>query len=94
MPSRTEAFPYAILEAGMAGLAIIATSVGGIPEVIKDMQNGILVHPCNPKEIAEAILYLLNHPDKQKEFGSEIKKLFQTFFSLEKMISETNHLYQ
>ena len=62
-------FPYAILEAGMAGLAIIATSVGGIPEVIKDMQNGILVHPCNPKEIAEAILYLLNHPDKQKNLG-------------------------
>ncbi|MEK7200853.1 MAG: glycosyltransferase family 4 protein [Patescibacteria group bacterium] len=94
MPSRTEAFPYAILEAGMAGLAIIATSVGGIPEVIKDMQNGILVHPCNPKEIAEAILYLLNHPDKQKEFGSEIKKTISNFFSLEKMISETNHLYQ
>lgn len=94
MPSRTEAFPYAILEAGMAGLPIIATSVGGIPEVIKDMQNGILIHPCNPKEIAEAILYFLDHQDKQKEFGSEIKKTITNFFSLEKMSIETLKIYE
>jgi glycosyltransferase involved in cell wall biosynthesis len=93
LPSRTEAFPYAILEAGMVGLPIIATSVGGIPEVIKDMQNGILIHPQNPKEIAEAILYMLDHQDKQKEFGSEIKKTVMNFFSLNKMVSETLKIY-
>lgn len=93
LPSRTEAFPYAILEAGMAGLSIIATSVGGVPEVIHDMQNGILVHPRNPKEIAEAILYLLDHSEKQKEFGKEIKKTISNFFSLDKMLSETMTLY-
>jgi glycosyltransferase involved in cell wall biosynthesis len=94
IPSRTEAFPYVILEAGMAGLPIIATSVGGIPEIIRDMQNGILVHPRNPKEIAEAILYYFNHPEKQKEFGEEIKKTVSNFFSLEKMLGETIELYQ
>jgi glycosyltransferase involved in cell wall biosynthesis len=94
MPSRTEAFPYSLLEAGLAGQPIIATCVGGIPEVIKDMQNGILVHPRNPKEIAEAILYFLDHPDKQKEFGIEIKKTVSNFFSLEKMLAETIKLYQ
>jgi len=94
MPSRTEAFPYAILEAGLAGAAMVATSVGGIPEVIRDMQNGILVHSRNPKEIAEAILYMLDHPEKQKEFGKEIKKTISNFFSLEKMVEETASLYK
>ena len=92
-PSRTENLPYALLEAGVAELPIIATSVGGIPEVIRDMQNGILIHPRNPKEIAEAILYILDHPEKQKEFGGEIKKTVSNFFSLDKMISETLKIY-
>jgi len=93
LPSRTENFPYAILEAGMKGLPVIASSVGGIPEVIDDMQNGILVHPRNPKEIAEAISYLLNHAGKQKEFGDKIKKTVASSFSLEKMLKETVNLY-
>ncbi len=93
LPSRNEAFPYAILEAGLAGLPIISTSVGGIPEVIRDMQNGILVHPKNPKEIAEAIIYLLDHETTRKEFGKEIKKTVENFFSLEKMLTETLALY-
>ena len=92
-PSRTENLPYAILEAGLAGLPIISTSVGGIPEIIKDMQNGILIHPQNPKEIAEAILYMLDHPEKSKEFGQEIQKTVSNFFSLSKMLSETIDLY-
>jgi glycosyltransferase involved in cell wall biosynthesis len=93
-PSRTEAFPYAILEAGAAGLPIIATNVGGVPEIIHDMQNGILIHPRNSKEIAEAILYLFDHPEKQKEFGREIKKTVSNFFSPKRMLEETINLYQ
>lgn len=94
LPSRTEAFPYAILEAGMAGAPIIATCVGGVSEVIHDMQNGILVHPRNPKEIAEAILYLLDHKGERKEFREEIKKTVKNFFSSDKMLQETIRLYQ
>lgn len=94
LPSRTEAFPYALLEAGIVGLPIIATNVGGVPEVIHDMQNGVLIHPQNPKETAEAILYLLDHARKQKEFGSEIKKTVLNFFSLDKMLEETMKSYQ
>jgi len=93
LPSRTEALPYAILEAGFVGKPIIATSVGGVPEILHDMQNGILIHPRNPKEIAEAIMYLLDRPEKMEEFGQEIKKTIGTFFSLEKMLSETIAVY-
>ncbi len=92
-PSRNENLPFAILEAGAQGLPIISTSVGGIPEVIKDMNSGILIHPRNPKEIAEAIMYMLDHKKKQKEFGREIKKTVSSFFSLEKMLRETMAVY-
>jgi glycosyltransferase involved in cell wall biosynthesis len=94
LPSRTEAFPYVPLEAGLLGLPIIATSVGGVPEVIRDMQSGILVHPRNSKEIAEAVMYYLDHKDKAKEFGREIHKTISNFFTIEKMLKETIRLYQ
>lgn len=93
-PSRTENLPFAILEAGLVGLPIITTCAGGIPEIIRDMQNGIMVHRENSKETAEAILYLLDHKDKQEEFGEEIKKTVSNFFSLGKMLGETIQLYQ
>ena len=93
-PSRNENLPFAILEAGLKGLPIITTSVGGIPEVITDMKSGILVHPNNPREITEAILYALDHPEKQKEFGLEVKKTVSENFSLEKMLEETIKQYQ
>ncbi len=92
-PSRNENLPFAILEAGSLGLPVISTSAGGIPEIIKDMKNGILVHPRNVKELSEAISYILDHPEKQKEFGKEIKKTVTDFFSLDKMISETTKVY-
>lgn len=94
LPSRNEAFPYVILEAGFVNLPIIATSVGGIPEVVKDMRSGILVHPRNPREIAEAILYMLDHKDKRKEFAAEMKKEITNSFSFEKMLSETLKIYE
>ncbi len=92
-PSRTENLPFALLEAGIKGLPVIATSVGGIPEIIQDMKNGILVHPQNPKEIAEAVTYALENKPKTKEFGVELKKTVTNFFSLDKMISETISVY-
>lgn len=93
LPSRKEAYPYALLEAGSVGLPIIATSVGGIPEIIHDMQNGILVHKENPRELAEAILYVLENKTKKGEFGQEIKRTVLNFFSLEKMMSDTIEVY-
>jgi glycosyltransferase involved in cell wall biosynthesis len=93
MPSRNEALPYAILEAGITGKPVIATSVGGIPEIISDMQDGILIHPNNSKEIAEALKYLLANDKKVSEFGEKLAQKTKASFSLKKMVSETVSIY-
>ena len=94
LPSITEAFPYAILEAGNAGLPVIATAVGGIPEVVDDMQSGILIQSKNPSEIARAISYLISYPDRRHEFAYAIKKRIEGRFNLEHMVEETLELYK
>lgn len=93
LPSRNEAFPYVILEAGLLGMPIVTTNVGGVPEVVKDMHNGILVHKENPKEIAHAIEYILKHPERSTEFSKKIHSEVSRHFSKTKMLRETTALY-
>ncbi|MDO8521179.1 MAG: glycosyltransferase family 4 protein [bacterium] len=94
LPSITEAFPYAILEAGNAGLPIIATAVGGIPEVIDDMESGILIQSKNPGEVARALSYLTQNPDRRRQLGAAIAKRIADRFNLETMVEQTLALYK
>jgi glycosyltransferase involved in cell wall biosynthesis len=94
LTSRTEGFPYAILEAGQVGLPIIASHVGGIPEIITDMQSGILTQPRRAQDIAHAVIYLLDNPEKRVEYGRNIQEIVSTKFSLETMVQRTIELYK
>lgn len=89
LPSITEAFPYAILEAGLAGLPVIATAVGGIPEAIDDMESGILIQPKNPGEVARALQYVIEHPEKREYFGAQLSLRIRERFNVQKMVEET-----
>ncbi len=93
LTSRTEAFPYALLEAGLASLPTVASCVGGIPEVIEDMKSGILVKPYRPDDIAHAVQFLIEHPDKRREYGSALHEIVKNKFNTEKMIRSTFSLY-
>lgn len=93
LTSVTEALPGAILEAGKAEVLIIASNVGGIPEIIDDMKSGILIQSKKPKEISDAIEYYLNHPDKREIFTSLLKKKIDEDFNLETMIAKTIEVY-
>ncbi len=86
--------PFAILEAGMAGLPTIASAVGGIPEIITDMQTGILIRPKNQDEIIRAIEYILAYPTKTAELGKKLRTMIQKNFSLKKMIENTVAVYK
>lgn len=93
LTSVTEALPGALLEAGKAKVPIIASNVGGIPEIIDDMKSGILIQSKKPKEISDAIEYYLNHPDKREIFTSLLKKKIDEDFNLETMIAKTIEVY-
>jgi len=93
LPSTTEALPGVILEAGLAENPVIATRVGGIPEIIENGKSGILVSPKKPNEIFDAISYLMNRPEKRKEFGKSLKISVQKNFSIEGMLDRTIRFY-
>jgi|SRR3989344_3599336 len=93
MPSRSEGMPYALLEAGLAGLPVIATSVGGIPEIIENGLNGILVPAENAEILFSSLILLAEDEDLRKRLGANLKASIQENFSFEKMVESTLHLY-
>lgn len=93
LPSITEAMPYVILEAGASGLPIIATAVGGIPEVIEDMKTGILLQPRNPTEIARAIAYLALDDERRHLLADRAHARISERFTLTEMIEKTTAVY-
>ena len=94
IPSVKEGLPYILLEAGRARLPVIATEVGGIPEVIDDMVSGILVQPQNARELTEALEFLAAHDDRRREFGEMLSETIAKRFSLRKMLEKTVSLYR
>jgi glycosyltransferase involved in cell wall biosynthesis len=94
LPSITEAMPYAVLEAGTAGLPIIASGVGGIPEIVTDMESGILVRPREPAELKSAFDFILKNPEKSKLFGDKIAEKIKCDFTREVMFKTTLALYE
>lgn len=93
LPSISESFGYVLLEAGVASLPVIATAVGGIPEIIDDMKSGILIQAKKPSEIRNAIDFYLTHKKVRKEHGDELHRKSLTDFSIEKMIKDTLDVY-
>jgi len=67
VPSYSEGLPNIVLEAMACGTVVLATPVGGIPDVIKDGENGFLLSSNNPQHIAERVLELMNNPDLLEE---------------------------
>lgn len=80
LPSYNEGLPIAILEAMSYTHPIISTPVGGIPEVVKDHQNGILVEPGNLEQIKEALLFFIKHPEVIESYGQKSYEIVQPYF--------------
>ncbi|MBM7855889.1 glycosyltransferase involved in cell wall biosynthesis [Desulfohalotomaculum tongense] len=94
LPSVTEGLPLTILEAMAAGRPVVASRVGGIPEVIENRQTGLLVEPKNPAELAKAIAGLLEDRQWAEEMGAAGRKLVKEKFTVEKMVGRTMNLYR
>ncbi|MBX3038694.1 MAG: glycosyltransferase family 4 protein [Anaerolineales bacterium] len=94
MPSRYEGTPVALLEAASLGVPIIASQVGGIPELVTHQQEALLVPPENPSELASAILQLINDKNLASRLATNAKDKAQTQFSLEKQFELTWAAYR
>lgn len=94
LPSLKEGFPYVILEAMAAGLPIVASRTGGIPEMIEDGENGLLIKPGDAKELAEAILKLSQDGDMAKKLTSEAERTVKERFGLKEMVRKTTEVYE
>ncbi|MDO8510333.1 MAG: glycosyltransferase family 4 protein, partial [bacterium] len=80
--------PYVALEAAFAKVPIISTNVGGLPEIVTDMESGILVHPKSSKEIREAIRHLIDRPEQRKTLAENLYFSASSKFTLEIMVRQ------
>ena len=93
LPSLSEGFPNVVLEAMAAGLPIVATRIGGLHEIVKDGQNGFLVEPRNPRQIADRVRLLLED-DELRERMSRDNKDRAKGYRWESIVSRLEELYQ
>lgn len=94
LPSKKEGLPFALLEAGAAGLPCIASDVGGIPEVIEHGKNGLLIDPNDVSSIIAALDTFAKSPELRAQCGSALQKKIRDKFSLSYMTEETTAVYE
>lgn len=93
-PSLYEGVSNTILEAMASGLPVVATNVGGNPEIVIDNATGLLIPPGNAEILKDTILSFYNDPEKIKKFGSAGLNRAQTEFSMERMIDSYEKFYK
>ena len=93
LPTLTEALPTVLAEAMAAKLPIVASRVGGIPEMIEHGQNGILVAPEEPEALAVACTQLLDSPEQRVMMGAEGRRIANQKFSIERQVHQLKELY-
>ena len=95
LPSASgEGLPLVLLEAMACGLPVIATTVGGTPEIIKHMKNGVLVPPRNPEAMAETMSKLLSEERLGATIGEEARRIVEDRFTWEKNLRQLQDIYK
>lgn len=94
LPSHHEGLSMALLEALAAGLAIVATPVGAIPEVIEDRVSGLLVPVGDPAALAAALVEVTARPDRRAELAAGGSRCFNEKFEISAYCAELEALYE
>ncbi len=93
LPSESEAFPNAVLEAMAAGLPVVSTAVGGIREVVEHGRTGLLVPPRDPRALADALASLIADPTRAQALASQGRALVERRYSFDRMVRSMEDLY-
>jgi glycogen(starch) synthase len=88
-----ENLPFAVLEAMSTGLPVVTTNVGGIPEMIEDGKNGFLVQPFSSQELANRVLYFLEHPAASFEMALLARKTIEERFDWRLIVKKVLKVY-
>ena len=94
LPSRSEAFPNSVIEAMAAGLPVIATGAGGLLDLVDNGRTGILVPPCDPDALGQAITSLVNDPARAHRLGAEARTDIASRFGFDRMVHAFEDLYE
>jgi glycosyltransferase involved in cell wall biosynthesis len=92
--SRNEGLANAIIEYMAARLPVVATTVGGTPELVIHDETGLLVPPNDPHALAEALLSLLRSPETARRLGAAGRRRIEEHFTVERMVEETEAVYE
>jgi glycosyltransferase involved in cell wall biosynthesis len=94
LSSRWEGLPLAVVEAMMAGLPVVATAVGGIPETVLHGETGLLVPPGDAHALASALHRLLQDADLRRRMGEAGRQRAMAWFTQQRMVDATIALYR
>jgi glycosyltransferase involved in cell wall biosynthesis len=92
--SETESAPLTLLEGMSSGLPVVATNVGGIPEIVEDGVNGYLVPPKHPEAIAERILELNADPKLRRRLGGSARETILERYTIDKIVDQYVDVYK
>ena len=93
LPSIAEGVSNTILEAMASGLPVIATAVGGNPELVVEGESGLLVPPSNPVQLAAALIELADDPERARAMGKHGRQLVESNYSMGAMVRHYQQLY-
>lgn len=94
LPSRDEAFGLALVEAMAMRRPVVASAVGGMREIVRHGETGFLVPPGNPGALADALRYLVEHPDAARALGEAGYRRFQERFTIDRMAADVERVYK
>jgi glycosyltransferase involved in cell wall biosynthesis len=93
LPSLSEAFPNAAIEAMAAGLPVVASAVGGLLDLVDHGRTGLLVPPADPGALAGAIASLVDDPARAARLGAAAREDVAQRFSFDRMVRTFENLY-
>jgi glycogen(starch) synthase len=94
IPSRVEGFGLVALESALMARPVVATNIGGLSEVVLHQKTGLLVQEDDQKGLANAVLFLLNHPQAADTFGAAARRRVKEVFRFEHHVDAYDQLYQ
>ncbi len=94
IPSRREGLPNVAKEAGLMARPVVATEVGGLPEILVHPHTGLLIKPEDPTALAEAIVFLLQRPEVASQMGQAAQRRVREVFGFDRYVNASDTIYR